>query len=135
MSTLKRLAFHLYSLMHASEVSHVICAGKFAQFSTIVCLPSAFSITLGLPDSMTATHELVVPRSIPTMLNKKNQKVSVSSLNHLGESPAPRCAYCDLSGRSCTSGGQGKCSLFTRSYGRSAKGVSGLECFSGFSKV
>lgn len=39
-------------------------------------LPSAFSITLGLPDSMTATHELVVPRSIPTMLKQKNQKVS-----------------------------------------------------------
>jgi len=31
-------------------------------------LPSAFSMTLGLPDSITATQELVVPRSIPTML-------------------------------------------------------------------
>ena len=34
-------------------------------------LPSAFSMTLGLPDSMTATQELVVPRSIPTMLHKE----------------------------------------------------------------
>ena len=31
-----------------------------------VNLPSEFSITLGKPDSRTATHELVVPRSIPT---------------------------------------------------------------------
>ena len=29
-------------------------------------IPSEFSITLGKPDSRTATHELVVPRSIPT---------------------------------------------------------------------
>ena len=28
-------------------------------------------MTLGLPDSMTATQELVVPRSIPTMLHKE----------------------------------------------------------------
>jgi hypothetical protein len=33
-------------------------------------LPSAFSMTLGCPDSMTATQEFVVPRSIPTILNK-----------------------------------------------------------------
>ena len=31
-------------------------------------LPSAFSMTLGWPDSMIATQEFVVPRSIPTML-------------------------------------------------------------------
>ena len=31
--------------------------------------PSAFSMTLGLPDSIMATQELVVPRSIPIMLN------------------------------------------------------------------
>ena len=31
-------------------------------------LPSEFSITLGLFDSMTATQELVVPRSIPMTL-------------------------------------------------------------------
>ena len=32
-------------------------------------LPSAFSITLALLPSMTATQELVVPRSIPMMLH------------------------------------------------------------------
>ena len=36
-------------------------------------LPSAFSMTLGLPDSMRATHELVVPRSIPTTLSTTNK--------------------------------------------------------------
>jgi hypothetical protein len=41
-------------------------------------LPSEFSMTLGLPDSMTATQELVVPRSIPTML-KNADKVNVSN--------------------------------------------------------
>ena len=34
-------------------------------------LPSAFSITLGLFPSMIATHEFVVPRSIPMMLLSK----------------------------------------------------------------
>ena len=34
-------------------------------------LPSAFSITLALFPSMTATHELVVPKSIPMILSKK----------------------------------------------------------------
>jgi len=31
----------------------------------VVRWPSAFSMTLGLPPSITATHELVVPRSMP----------------------------------------------------------------------
>ncbi len=31
----------------------------------VVRAPSEFSITLGWPFSMTATHELVVPRSMP----------------------------------------------------------------------
>lgn len=37
-------------------------------------LPSAFSMTLGWPDSMTATQEFVVPRSIPTILKKINMR-------------------------------------------------------------
>ena len=37
----------------------------------IVDLPSEFSITLALFPSMTATHELVVPKSIPMILSKK----------------------------------------------------------------
>src|SRR5436309_11962547 len=34
----------------------------------VVRKPSAFGITLGSPPSITATHELVVPRSIPMTL-------------------------------------------------------------------
>ena len=33
-------------------------------------LPSEFSMTLGLFDSITATQELVVPKSIPMVLKK-----------------------------------------------------------------
>ena len=40
-------------------------------------LPSAFSITLGLLDSMTATQELVVPRSMPTMLHNKAKAMMI----------------------------------------------------------
>src|SRR5438876_8247819 len=34
----------------------------------VVRLPSAFGMTAGSPPSITATHELVVPRSIPMIL-------------------------------------------------------------------
>ena len=34
----------------------------------VVRLPSALGMTTGSPPSMTATHELVVPRSIPMTL-------------------------------------------------------------------
>jgi hypothetical protein len=36
-----------------------------ATIDGVVRSPSLFSMTLGLPPSMTATHELVVPRSMP----------------------------------------------------------------------
>src|SRR6202012_2668691 len=36
-----------------------------ATMEGVVRAPSAFSITLGAEPSMTATHELVVPRSMP----------------------------------------------------------------------
>src|SRR6185312_8174029 len=36
-----------------------------ATMEGVVFAPSEFSRTFGLPPSMTATHELVVPRSIP----------------------------------------------------------------------
>src|SRR6201988_3070211 len=36
-----------------------------ATIEGVVRMPSAFSITLGFLPSMTATHELVVPRSMP----------------------------------------------------------------------
>ncbi len=36
-----------------------------ATMDGVVFMPSAFSKTRGLPPSMTATHEFVVPRSMP----------------------------------------------------------------------
>src|SRR5690606_23179302 len=39
-----------------------------ATIDGVVRAPSAFSMTLGLPPSITAMHELVVPRSIPITL-------------------------------------------------------------------
>ena len=39
-----------------------------ATIEGVVFMPSAFSRTLGLPPSMTATHEFVVPRSMPITL-------------------------------------------------------------------
>jgi hypothetical protein len=39
-----------------------------ATIDGVVRSPSLFSITRGLPASMTATQELVVPRSIPMTL-------------------------------------------------------------------
>src|SRR5688572_7357251 len=36
-----------------------------ATIEGVVRMPSAFSMTLGVLPSMTATHEFVVPRSIP----------------------------------------------------------------------
>ena len=36
-----------------------------ATIDGVVRMPSAFSITFALPPSITATHEFVVPRSIP----------------------------------------------------------------------
>src|SRR5438445_8492192 len=39
-----------------------------ATIDGVVRMPSAFSMTFGVLPSMTATHELVVPRSIPMTL-------------------------------------------------------------------
>ena len=39
-----------------------------ATIEGVVRAPSAFAITVGSPPSSTLTHELVVPRSIPTAL-------------------------------------------------------------------
>jgi len=40
-------------------------SSMYATIDGVVRAPSEFSITLGLPPSMIATHELVVPRSMP----------------------------------------------------------------------
>lgn len=42
-------------------------SGVKAIIEGVVLCPSAFSMTLGEDPSMIAQHELVVPRSIPTM--------------------------------------------------------------------
>jgi hypothetical protein len=39
-----------------------------ATIDGVVRSPSLFSMTLGLPPSMMATHEFVVPRSMPITL-------------------------------------------------------------------
>ncbi len=43
-------------------------SSMYATTDGVVRAPSAFSITFGLPPSMMATHEFVVPRSIPMIL-------------------------------------------------------------------
>ena len=40
-----------------------------ATIDGVVRSPSLFSMTRGLPPSMMATHELVVPRSMPMILS------------------------------------------------------------------
>ena len=46
-------------------VSHFL----LATTDGVVFPPSAFGITFGFPPSMNATHEFVVPRSIPIILD------------------------------------------------------------------
>src|SRR5439155_607793 len=43
-------------------------SSRMATTDGVVRAPSAFSITFGVLPSMIATHELVVPRSIPIIL-------------------------------------------------------------------
>src|ERR1044072_4432575 len=54
-----------------------------ATMEGVVRAPSEFSITLVSPPSMTATHELVVPRSIPMTF-------AMTALSSLGSSSRPR---------------------------------------------
>ena len=51
--------------------------GAKATMDGVVRAPSAFSITLGAEPSMTATHEFVVPRSMPITL-----AISVPLIGH-----------------------------------------------------
>src|SRR6201996_4099518 len=54
----------------------------------VVRIPSAFSMTFGVVPSITATHELVVPRSIPMTLA---MVVKSSLLRQVGQAPkAPK---------------------------------------------
>src|SRR5882672_6940444 len=57
-----------------------------ATIEGVVLAPSAFSSTLGLEPSITATHELVVPRSMPMTL-------AISSiLSFAADRPSPKLA-------------------------------------------
>src|SRR5690606_38196082 len=60
-----------------------------ATIDGVVRSPSLFSITLGFPPSMTATQELVVPRSIPITLPIMSylQKFRKTVENHSKPSP------------------------------------------------
>src|SRR6185436_2050230 len=49
----------------AGAPTRISPSSVYATTEGVVRAPSEFSITLGLPPSMIATHELVVPRSIP----------------------------------------------------------------------
>src|SRR5262252_5275493 len=64
----------------------------FANATTdgVVRNPSAFAITLGSPPSMTETHELVVPRSMPMTLPMSSVSPDI---------PKPRPAR--MAGRGC----------------------------------
>src|SRR5262245_27964135 len=58
-----------------------------ATIEGVVLAPSAFSSTLGLEPSITATHELVVPRSMPMTL-------AISSiLSFAADRPGPMSAH------------------------------------------
>src|SRR5258705_7249904 len=48
----------------------------------VVRNPSSFAITLGSPPSMTATHEFVVPRSMPITLPIRNRLPSNMLARH-----------------------------------------------------
>src|SRR3982750_82007 len=49
----------------AGAPTRISPSSMYATIEGVVRAPSEFSITFGLPPSMMATHELVVPRSMP----------------------------------------------------------------------
>src|SRR5690349_20154502 len=49
----------------------------------VVRSPSAFSMTRALPPSMIATHELVVPRSIPMILPMRETPENLGNIRQL----------------------------------------------------
>jgi len=60
----------------------LVPSAVIATTEGVVLIPSAFSITLGAAPSIIATHELVVPRSIPIMdspdLNSNTKTILVN---------------------------------------------------------
>jgi hypothetical protein len=52
----------------AGAPTRISSLSVYATIEGVVRAPSLFSMTLGLPPSMMATHEFVVPRSMPMIL-------------------------------------------------------------------
>src|SRR5215213_8546933 len=67
----------------AGAPTRISPSSMYATMEGVVREPSEFSITFGLPPSMMATHELVVPRSMPMILDMsfplENQADSTAS--------------------------------------------------------
>jgi hypothetical protein len=59
-----------------------------ATIEGVVRAPSEFSITLGLPPSITATQLLVVPRSIPITLNEGTEEQMMRAVSVQGAESA-----------------------------------------------
>src|SRR4029077_9845562 len=61
-----------------------------ATIDGVVRAPSLFSMTLALLPSITATHELVVPRSIPITLLMQTSCQKQDQTARIGAGPVPR---------------------------------------------
>src|ERR1700739_809439 len=72
-----------------------------ATIDGVVGMPSAFSITLAVLPSITATHEFVVPRSIPmtfpmVLISFLLRQGGWALTAHQSNSPTIKCSrYCD----------------------------------------
>src|SRR5271155_3015540 len=82
-----------------------------ATIDGVVRIPSAFSMTFAVLPSITATHELVVPRSIPmtfpmVLISFFLRQVGWALTAHQSKPPTNKCSrYCD--GEPHIGGGQG----------------------------
>ena len=65
----------------------------------VVRSPSAFSMTFALPPSITATHELVVPRSIPMILPMLLNPLEMVVMRIVGGGRTANATYLGVSGR------------------------------------
>src|SRR6202049_562704 len=90
-------------LIAKNVFSGLVTAWRFADWPTrrspdsvnatidgVVRAPSLFSMTLAALPSMTATHEFVVPRSIPITLLMKPSCQKQDQTARIGAGPVPR---------------------------------------------
>ena len=90
------LTLYLIKQLKCTNYGIMGCTVSAVKF--MADLPSAFSMTLALPDSKTATQELVVPRSIPTMLHKEIKHILSASRTQSNEKEQTHRHFCSLSG-------------------------------------